>query len=93
MNKRWVYITIIVLVIIVLGWVYTRMPIKNVKEGIHPQRKADVAVILNDNTLSADQKIKMIREINIQDQAYADIINNNHIDNNKKVEKLTALFL
>ena len=88
-NQRWVYIGIIVLVILLLGWAYVKVP---VKEAIEPPRKADVAVILNDNTISPDQKINMIRQINIQDPAYRNIIEGG-MNNQKKVDKLNELFL
>jgi len=60
-------------------------------EGIEASRQMDVAVILNDDTISPDTKIKMIKLIDIKDEKYGNIINNN-MKNKDKVSSLLKIY-
>jgi len=61
------------------------------KEGILPTRNMAVLAIALDNTIAAKNKINMIRQIQIGDPRYANIINNQKTSDDAKVKALLNL--
>ena len=61
------------------------------KEGILPTRNMSVLAIALDNTIAANRKINMIRQIQISDPKYAKIVNNVNLSDDAKVKALLNL--
>ena len=69
------YILWLLAIILVLSIVYYVLPSKPVKETIVASRLASMAAILNDNKLSDDVKISIIKEYDMGDSTVDAILN------------------
>jgi len=88
-TKTLLILAIILLASIIIS-IFYRKP--NVNEAITSKHAADIGAIISDYSLSGDQKMAMIRVINVGDTRYKNIIDNPGMNNDQKLSSLRQIY-
>lgn len=91
MNKN-LFLIFTFIIVIIFSTYFCMSKSNTIFEGIYSRRLIDIAVIINDDSLSPETKIDMIKLMDIGDTRYRNIINNPDMKNKDKVSSLLKIY-